>query len=317
MKKIISINISSIAFFIDEDAYEILNQYFETLKVRFGTTEEGSEIITDIEARFAELFAERINPKTGVITITMVNESIKIMGQPDDFSENENREKKGFNDSFYAKNRSRRLYRDIENQKLGGVCAGIAAYFNIDPVVVRIIFVVLPFLSFGIIIPIYFALWIVVSPAVTASQKMEMKGENITISNIEKKIKEEYEVVKNQFENFKKNNKTYKKSENFFNNMKNRDKTILIIVCAFFLLLIFANFSSGCSKIYFNNSFFPVKMFFSGFITISVILLSLGLIFRSHFKVFAYIILIMAVVSVLIKLLIWSLSALNLSLWWI
>ena len=84
----------------------------------------------------------------------------------------------------------------------------------------RIIFVILPFMSFGIIIPVYLVMWLIVPPAVTASQRMEMRGESITVSNIEKKIKEEYENVKKQFEKFKKSNKTYRKSEDYVKKMK-------------------------------------------------------------------------------------------------
>ena len=318
MKKIISINISNSAFFIDEDAYECLKKYLDKLKNRFDTDEEGAEIISDVEIRLTELFSERINPKIGVITIAMVHDAIKIMGQPEDFPENENTEKSNYSNSGYAYNKNnRRLYRDIENEKLGGVCAGIAAYFNIDPVFVRVIFAILPFISFGIVIPVYFVMWLVVPAAITASQKMEMRGENITVSNIEKKIKDEFEDVKKQFENFKKKNKTYKQSEDYLKKMNKRDKTLLIVVCAIILLIVSTKITTGISNIYLFHGLLPITLFFPGFITIAIILLILGLIFRSSFRVFAYSILIIAVISIIVKITFWFLkTGINFPFWW-
>ncbi|MDR2926765.1 MAG: PspC domain-containing protein [Cytophagaceae bacterium] len=243
MRKIISINISSASFFIDEDAYDHLSEYLDKLKNRFVGEAEGNEIIADIETRLSELFAERINPKTGVITLAMVEEVIQIMGQPEDFSDIENDAKAASEtyDNSEPETTSRRLYRDIESNILGGVCAGIGAYLSIDPVVVRIVFIIFLFLGLGTAIPVYIVLWIVMPAAVTTTQKMEMRGENITVQNIEKKIKEECEDVKERFENFKRTNKTYRKGEDYVKRMNSRDRTILIIAAIVILLLIAAN----------------------------------------------------------------------------
>ena len=306
MKKIISINISGVSFFIDEDAFEKLNNYLNKLKKRFSAQESGQEIISDIETRLSELFSERINPKTGVITIEMVDEVTQIMGQPEDFSDEEEGDEKNnesfFNNTFGATTR-RRLYRDIENKIFGGVCGGIAAYFNIDPIIVRIIFVIMPFLSLGVAIPIYLVLWIAIPAAITMSQKLEMRGENITVSNIEKKIKEEYEDVKNRFDNFKKTNKTYRKGEDYINKMDNRDRTVLTVAVIIILLLIIGRFSIGIWPGFHFAAFnhFP----FPGFFVLTIILLVLGLVYRSAFKGFIIIIIAMAVISIFIRLLMW------------
>ena len=308
MKKIISINISGTSFFIDEDAYDKLNGYINKLKNRFNKEEEGQEIITDIETRLCELFTERINPKTGVITLSMVEEVMQIMGRPEDFSDEEDSGEETIFDNEKS-TRRRQLYRDVDNQILGGVCSGIAAYFNIDPVLVRVIFAVLPFFSFGIVIPVYIVLWIVIPSALTTTQKMEMRGENITVSNIEKKIKEEYDDVKKRFNDFKKTNKTYKQSEDYIKKMNNRDRNILIIIGGIILLMIITrltfHFPGHCGFI----NVFPFTIFFPGFFTIAAILLILGLIFRSSLRVFVYIILIMAAISLFIKLIIWIFGA--------
>jgi phage shock protein PspC (stress-responsive transcriptional regulator) len=304
MKKVISINISGASFFIDEDAYEKLSGYLGKLKERFCENDEGEEIIADVETRLGELFAERINPKTGVITLEMVEDVIKIMGRPEDFSDNENDEKssKYSIDNEGNTSRRRRLYRNADDRILGGVCAGIAAFFNIDPVIIRIIFAILPFVSFGVVIPIYIVLWIAVPAAVTTTQKMEMKGENITVDNIEKKIKEEYDDVKNRFNNFRKTKKTYRKSEEYVKKkMNERDRRILIIVAIVVLILIFGNISTRLPASMHILGLFPFTLFFPGFLHIVLILLILGLIFRSSFKVFLTVIIIITAVSIFIK----------------
>ena len=308
MKKIISINISGVSFFIDEDAFEKLNNYLDKLKKRFSVQESGQEIISDIETRLSELFAERINPKTGVITIGMVDEVTQIMGQPEDFTDEDEEssdEKKNESDydNVFSTTTRRRLYRDIENKVFGGVCGGIAAYFSIDPIIVRIIFVIMPFLSLGVAIPIYIVLWIAIPAAITMSQKLEMKGENITVSNIEKKIKEEYEDVKNRFDNFKKTNKTYRQGEDYVNKMDKRDRTVLLVTGIFVLLLIIDKFFINILPGFHFTGFFP------GFFALAIILLVLGLVFRSAFKGFVIVIIAMAVVLLFVRLFIWIIGS--------
>jgi phage shock protein PspC (stress-responsive transcriptional regulator) len=307
MKTVISINISGASFFIDEDAYEKLSRYLEKLKNRFGENDEGQEIIADVETRLGELFAERINPKTGVITLEMVEEVIKIMGQPEDFSdeENDNNSKENAFDNEVNTSKRRRLYRDIDTRILGGVCSGIAAFFSIDPVIVRIIFAILPFISFGVAIPIYIVLWIVVPAAVTTTQKMEMKGENITVDNIEKKIKEEYDDVKKRFDNFRKKNKTFKQSEEYVKKMNNRDRRILLVVGILILMMIFGKISIDIPGHINLLGLFPFTLFFPGFLHIVLVLLILGLIFRSSFKGFLIAIIILTAVTVFIKTMLW------------
>ncbi|MDG5799774.1 PspC domain-containing protein [Marinilabiliaceae bacterium ANBcel2] len=212
MKRTISVNISNTPFFIDNDAYDRLNQYLSQLTKWFSNKEGGSEIIEDVENRLSELFSMRIDAKLRVVTIDIVNEVIEIMGQPEDFvfdhennsSFNEQTNNPEADNNEYHSRKKRRLYRNIDNDMIGGVCSGLAAYFNIDPVIVRVIFVILPFLSFGLIIPIYIILWIIMPAAVTTTQKMEMRGEPVTISNIEKNIRAQYQKAKKGFDNFSK-----------------------------------------------------------------------------------------------------------------
>jgi phage shock protein PspC (stress-responsive transcriptional regulator) len=214
MKKAIKINLSGIIFHIDEDAYEKLKTYLDTISRHFSNKQESKEIIDDIEARIAELFQEKITEETQVITLALVNEVIDIMGNPEDIADTgDEPEPKGtFHDVY---NRSRRLYRDPENSVIGGVCGGLSAYFNVDPVIFRLLFVIF-FFAGGASILVYVILWIVLPKAETAAQKLEMRGEKVNVSNIEKKIREEYENVKDNVKDGyskAKSSDTYKKTE--------------------------------------------------------------------------------------------------------
>ena len=155
MKKTFTINISGTIFHIEEDAYEVLQKYLVNLKNHFGAGEEGKEIIADIEARIAEIFTDKSDEKK-VVTLEMVNEVIAMMGTPEDFMEQEDEEEVITSEA----KRKKRLYRDPEHRVIGGVCGGLGAYFNMDPVIVRIIFVVLFFGTSGAALLAYLILWI-------------------------------------------------------------------------------------------------------------------------------------------------------------
>ena len=202
MKKTFTINISGTVFHIEEDAYEVLQKYLVNLKNHFGTNEEGKEILADIEARIAEIFIEKSTNVQNVVTISMVEGAIEIMGTPEDFVEDEDESEEGapMSESDEAK-RKRRLYRDPDHRVIGGVCGGLGAYFNMDPVILRIIFVALLFLTSGAAFLAYIILWIAVPKAKNTAQRLEMRGQEATVKNIEKSIKEEVNDVK---ENFKK-----------------------------------------------------------------------------------------------------------------
>lgn len=184
MKKTVIVNINGIIFHIDEDAYNRLNAYLDALHRYFDTQPEGREIVSDIESRIAELFQPRIKDGKQSITLEDVEEVIGILGKPEDIAgsgeESSTTEKRP---PVYEKQYSKRLYRDPENAVLGGVCSGLAAYFSIDPLIMRLVFVAL-FFAGGASILIYLILWIVLPKAVTVAQRLEMRGEEININNI-------------------------------------------------------------------------------------------------------------------------------------
>jgi phage shock protein PspC (stress-responsive transcriptional regulator) len=194
MKKTLSINLSGSVFNIDDDAYQLLRDYLNLIERHFGNEEESKEIISDIEARIAELFKERITDFKHVITISDVEEIIDIMGQPEEIIDPGDADQYGKKERF-GPSGYRRMYRDPDNRIFGGVCSGMAAYWGTDPLIIRIIFVVatLIFLSGAVI---YLILWIVLPEAKTTAQKLEMRGEPVNISNIGKAVKEEFETIK-------------------------------------------------------------------------------------------------------------------------
>lgn len=188
MKKTLTINISGIIFHIDEDAYDKLNSYLAKLKRHFNNTQGKDEIITDIEGRIAELLQEKTNDAKQVISIEDINEVIGLMGEPGEFeTEGEVEEERVLNEEY---RRPKRLFRDPDNKMVGGVASGLAAYFNLDPVWFRLAFVLITLVG-GSGVLIYFVMWVILPEANTTAEKLEMRGETVNISNIEKSIREE------------------------------------------------------------------------------------------------------------------------------
>ena len=206
MKKTFTINISGSIFHIDDDAFEKLQRYLHMLNRHFGSALEGQEILQDIEARIAELFIERTSNKVDVITDAMVDEIIARMGKPEDFMEAGEEDETGKIQAEAIQDGDqkirRRLYRDGESRVFGGVCSGMAAYFNMDVVILRIIFV-LAFFLYGAAFLVYIILWIAVPKAKTTAQRLEMKGKEATVSNIQQSIKQEMTEVGESFNRLK------------------------------------------------------------------------------------------------------------------
>jgi phage shock protein PspC (stress-responsive transcriptional regulator) len=206
MKKTFTINISGSIFHIDEDAFEKLQRYLQMLNRHFNAIQEGQEILQDIEARIAELLIEKTNNKTEVVTTELVDEVIVRMGRPEDFLEVEEEEASTKTttppSAPFEPITRRRLYRDGENRVLGGISSGLGAYFNMDPVIWRIIFVLLFFVIGPFNILLYLILWIAVPKARTTAQRLEMRGKEATVSNIEKSIKEEVKDIGDNYNRF-------------------------------------------------------------------------------------------------------------------
>ncbi len=276
MKKNISINISGIIFHIEEDGYDTLKKYLDSINRYFSTFEDSHEIIADIEGRIAEIFLNRLKDGKQVISKDDVENLIATMGSVKDFQafeeetayiseEREPKKEKKFQappigeprklqrdgkrkilggvlsgiahylsiDPMWVRliylllffgisitesigpilfivyialwiifpvsydleeeEKLKKMYRDPDAKVLGGVCSGIAAYFGIDVVIVRLLFFISIFFA-GTGIFLYIILWLILPEAITITDKMKMKGQPVTLSNIEMNIKKSFNV---------------------------------------------------------------------------------------------------------------------------
>ncbi|MBK8352907.1 MAG: PspC domain-containing protein [Chitinophagales bacterium] len=210
MNKTFTINLANQIFNINDDAYETLLAYFSSLE-KFYANEEGKEdIITDIKARFAELFFEK--GKNYIITKEDAEQVINTMGKPQEFDEEKVEQEQQTTQNYSststktgdAGKSGKRLYRDTDEPIVAGVASGLSAYFGIDdPIWIRIAFIVLAIIGFGSPVLIYVILWIIMPEAQTSAQKLEMKGEAINLSNIEKTIKDETDKMQQNLRNNK------------------------------------------------------------------------------------------------------------------
>ncbi|GGB75535.1 hypothetical protein GCM10007424_14340 [Flavobacterium suaedae] len=202
MNKTVSINLGGLFFHIDENAYLKLNKYFDA--IRLSLAPDGrDEIMSDIESRIAELLSEKLDNNKQVVTSIEVEQIIEIMGEPEDYMIDDDEPKQKSSTQYshiYRAPKTRKFYRDGDSAIIAGVCAGIAHYFRIDPLWIRILFIVSPFITFGTSVIIYVLLWLLIPKAITTAEKLEMTGEPINISNIERKVREEFETLGNKIQ---------------------------------------------------------------------------------------------------------------------
>lgn len=188
MKKTLTINLTGYVFNIDEDAYQVLNQYLEDLGHHFAA-DEKEEILNDIEARVAELFSEKLVYRN-VVELQDVQEVIEQLGQPNQFEDESDTQASAQTaepqQDFTTTERRkvRKLYRDTANKRIGGVAAGVAAFFNLDITLVRILFILILIISFGWTLFIYILMWIFVPEAKSVAQRLEMQGVEPNVDNI-------------------------------------------------------------------------------------------------------------------------------------
>jgi phage shock protein PspC (stress-responsive transcriptional regulator) len=183
MKKNISINISGIIFYIDEDGYEVLKEYLESISSYFASFDDSGEIVADIESRIAEIFLSKLNETKQVITAEDVESLKATMGSIRDFQAIEEEEPETSRERVHADHEpsagftsgSKRLYRDGRRKVFGGVAAGFAHYFNVDPLWIRIIWAILALASYGIFIIAYFVFWVLLPESVELADDKKVK----------------------------------------------------------------------------------------------------------------------------------------------
>jgi phage shock protein PspC (stress-responsive transcriptional regulator) len=270
MKKNVSINIGGIIFHVEEDGYEKLKNYLDTINSYFADFQESQEIITDIENRIAEIFLSKLKDDKQVINLEDVEALIATLGSIEDFKKAEKESEPGQEEytteekEFYETEGSKKLFRDTKRKILGGVAAGLAHYFKVDVLWIRLVLILLGALTFwngvglivvvayilswiflpadpflpetekvkklyrgkdGVVIAgvakglaiylgvevaiirllfvlllipgfagffIYLVLWLITPKANSLTEKMQMEGTPITLSNIEKSIKSNF-----------------------------------------------------------------------------------------------------------------------------
>ena len=247
MKKTVNINLAGTFFHIDEDAFGKLSRYLDAIKKSISDPIGGDEIIRDIEARIAELFSEKLERNTQVVSIKELDVIITIMGQPEDYIMDENSFEEEASKSDVSKNKPsnhKQLFRDIDNKFVAGVCSGLGHYLGLDAVWVRLFWILLTGFTSGFGVFAYILFWILVRAAETTSEKLKMTGEAINISNIEKKFNEGYQTVSESIKNaeFDKYGKKIKKgSATFFDSLGSTMLSILKIFVKLFGLIILAS----------------------------------------------------------------------------
>ena len=205
MDKVAKVNIGGYAFTLEEDACRTVQAYLNELEQFYGTREEGREIMEGIEERFAELLLEKV-PAGSIAQRSHMEQVIAVLGRPEELE----REAEAFDNKDAAPSGQapaaesgkprHRLYRDVSNQMIGGVCSGLAAYFKLDVAVVRIVAAVLLFITFfgGFshteaavslsAVVAYIVLWICIPPARTLQQRWELRGESGTVDEVRKNV---------------------------------------------------------------------------------------------------------------------------------
>ena len=197
MKKVINITLGSIVFATDEDAYGVLASYLEQIKSNLKNGDDTKEIIDDVEIAIAEKFIARKRSEKMAVTVLDVEAVIGEMGSPVEFGEGEEVDSAPQQTAApkeSAAEPKKRLYRDPDNAIVAGIASGIANYFDIDPVIVRLIFVISIFFN-GLGLLAYIILWLVVPVAQTTADKYAMRGERVTLRDISERVKKNLDDI--------------------------------------------------------------------------------------------------------------------------
>ncbi|MDR2283198.1 MAG: PspC domain-containing protein [Sphingobacterium sp.] len=203
MNKTIIININSIVFHIEEDAYEVLRSYMIEIKRHFSQSDDSGEILQDIENRIAEMFTERIQAgKKEVISMLDVNEVIGQMGRVSDFEQADEMKDEPYVDESKEDYKrvisEKKLMRNPDDKVVAGVCSGLGYYFGMQAKWIRVLFILF-FLFGGSGVLLYVILWIVMPEAITRADRMSMRGEEPNLQNFKKNFEEELEGYKDDF----------------------------------------------------------------------------------------------------------------------
>lgn len=179
MDKTININLGGTLFHIEEEAYHILRDYLQAITLKFRNVPGGNETIDDIESRIVEIFLSQ-KSTAGVISSANVEDMISIIGKPEDFGQAED-EQSSYRAYHKTGTRGKKMFRNPDDRIIGGVCGGIGAFLNTDPVWIRIFFILFALL-FGIGILVYLALWIALPSSSTEHGRKGIHGDSYNVA---------------------------------------------------------------------------------------------------------------------------------------
>ncbi len=250
MKKTVNANIGGMVFTINEDAYHALESYLNILRTYFRENEGSEEIMEDIEVRIAEILKEHLGKRI-IVEMKDIDMVKATIGYPQDFEMSANEEEKNATystaDSEKKKKQiylGKRLFRNPDDKILGGVCSGLGAYFGIDPVWIRLAFVVAT-IVIGTGFWLYIILWIVIPEAKTPTEKLQMRGEPVNVDNIKQSFQEEFRNVKERVQNMASEAQNWvqdqKKNDpvkDFFNNLSALFRGIIKILGNLFFIFV-------------------------------------------------------------------------------
>jgi phage shock protein PspC (stress-responsive transcriptional regulator) len=237
MKKNIHIQLSKYGFFMEEDAYQILQAWFDRIKSNLEGEAYKEEIIQDLELRLADLWFDKHKNQTAV-TLSDVQQAIEIIGDPDIIKDDTESNRVQNEKVTTSVKTQKRLYRDPDDFVIGGVCSGIAAYFNMDPVIVRLLAILFFFLA-GMSFWVYIILWIIIPEAKTISQKMEMKGESLNWNNLKNELSKKAREVEQGSKGFFKRIRKSPQTKNILYSIVNVFGTIIGIISLFVGVILF------------------------------------------------------------------------------
>lgn len=220
MKKTISVNLANRNFYIEEDAYHMLDDYIKSIREHFRSLDPDGEVAQDFENRLSELFDEKMRMGYNVISVRMASEVIRQLGEVEDFADEglQATESGASEDEFVGENNftnsesstksqyahfsdqtdskePRKLFREPRGKWLGGVLSGLAEYVDTDPMLLRLIFIILVFTPIHfVVVVLYIAAWIFLPTAKTAADRLAMEGKKVTSENLWTKISEDSNV---------------------------------------------------------------------------------------------------------------------------
>jgi len=257
MKKTLNVNLGGTVFNIDDDAYRLLDDYLHNLKLYFCKEAGADEIVDDIERRISELFTDKLSTGLQVITIADVETVIVRMGKPEDMeaenedvsieSGTENTDKGNgagvWNGKTNDRTVYRRLYRNPDDKILGGVVSGFSAYLGWDVTLLRLLLLVVLVCGVGTLIPVYIVCWLLIPEARTAAEKLNMRGEAVTIENIGRTVTDGFEKMVNGVNDYMSSEKPRTFLQKF--------SDTLVMIAGWFLKICLIIFAIICSPVLF------------------------------------------------------------------